>query len=206
MKNYIFDCDGTIIDSYPSIADRLHQLFLKHNIDVSIAEIINTCMKHNTYYLLRTITEKHNLKFDDLKQELDSMKEKIELITLIHNADKLLIELTKKGNRCFIYTHRGLTTKTICENLNIDKYFVEIVDSTYNFERKPSSEAIDYLVDKYSLDKNNTYYVGDRTLDLECGINAGVKTIFLKNKTIELDHHLADYVVEDLFDIVNIDE
>ena len=32
--------------------------------------------------------------------------------------------------------------------------------------RKPNSQAADYLLDKYQLDPEKTYYIGDRTLDV----------------------------------------
>ena len=40
---------------------------------------------------------------------------------------------------------------------------------------KPDPEGVDYLVDKYQLDWSETYYIGDRTLDVDLADNAGIR-------------------------------
>ena len=45
------------------------------------------------------------------------------------------------------------------------------------FLRKPNPEAANYLLDKYQLDPDNTYYIGDRTLDAEFAQNSGIQSI-----------------------------
>ena len=63
--------------------------------------------------------------------------------------------------------------------LEIDKYFIEVVDeANVNFVRKPDTDSIDYLVNKYHLDKENTYYIGDREIDISAAKNANIKSIY----------------------------
>lgn len=47
------------------------------------------------------------------------------------------------------------------------------------FERKPHPQGIFYLLEKYHLDRDRTYYIGDRRLDVEVAENAGIKSINL---------------------------
>ena len=72
------------------------------------------------------------------------------------------------------------------------QYFTEVVTSANGFARKPEPEAINYLLDKYDLDKTSTYYVGDRRLDVEAAENAGIKSINLGQPSSKINQHIAD--------------
>ena len=72
-------------------------------------------------------------------------------------------------------------------------------------KRKPVPEAILYLVDEHHLDKENTYYVGGRPIDIECADNAHIKSImFIPSKSPAKPTGKETRVVVDLLDIVDI--
>jgi D-glycero-D-manno-heptose 1,7-bisphosphate phosphatase len=48
--------------------------------------------------------------------------------------------------------------------------------------RKPSPYFLNLANKKYNIDLSNSWIVGDRDTDVECGIKAGVKTILIKTK------------------------
>ena len=56
--------------------------------------------------------------------------------------------------------------------------------------RKPSSEAATYLIDKYQLNPDNTYYIGDRTLDVEFAQNSGIQSLNFLESTYEGNHRI----------------
>ena len=51
--------------------------------------------------------------------------------------------------------------------------------------RKPSPELVFLAAKEHDIDLSKSYFVGDKISDVDCGINAGVKTIFLKNELNE---------------------
>ena len=65
----------------------------------------------------------------------------------------------------------------ILRDLGLESYFTEILTSQSGFARKPSPEATNYLLDKYRLNPDNTYYIGDRTLDVEFAQNSGIQSL-----------------------------
>ena len=67
-----------------------------------------------------------------------------------------------------------------------------MVTSANGFARKPQPEAIEYLVEKYDLDKASTYYVGDRRIDVEAAENAGVKSINLGQPASKINQKIAN--------------
>lgn len=72
--------------------------------------------------------------------------------------------------------------------------------------RKPSTGLIDQMVSKYNIDLANSYMVGDTTIDIQTGINAGVKTILVLTGQAGTDKKYdvrPDIVSENLLDAVN---
>lgn len=84
-----------------------------------------------------------------------------------------------KGIANFIYTHKSDNALGLIEKLGIRGYFTDIVTSSSGFLRKPNSEGLNYLIDKYHLSLENTYYIGDRSLDVEVANNTGIISINL---------------------------
>lgn len=71
--------------------------------------------------------------------------------------------------------------------------------------RKPSTGMIDSMVNKYNIDIDESYMIGDSTVDLQTGVNAGLRTILVKTGEGGLDGKYdvtADYVAEDIYEAV----
>lgn len=200
--NLIFDCDGTLIDSYGAIVDRICRAFAMHGVDCDPEYVREWSLRTTADECIVKLSGENGLNSEEMLEQVRELSENFDMITLIPHVKDVL------GNssfRCFVYTHRGISCREIFDKLKITDCFEEIVDKTYHFKRKPDSEGVDYLVNKYSMDKSRTFYVGDRTIDIECGINAGIKTIFFNSGHIDVDTSSADYVIEDLIEICNLE-
>jgi len=61
--------------------------------------------------------------------------------------------------------------------------------------RKPSPFMIVQAAAEHMIDVSKSYMVGDKSSDIECGINAGVKTVLIANeenhKEISILHNLG---------------
>ncbi|MCI8374264.1 MAG: HAD-IIIA family hydrolase [Lachnospiraceae bacterium] len=64
--------------------------------------------------------------------------------------------------------------------------------------RKPATGMIDAMVKKYNIDCSLSYMVGDSTIDIQTGVNAGLKTILLETGQGGQDgkFHVSPDVVE----------
>ncbi|MDK7568946.1 HAD-IA family hydrolase, partial [Bacillus pacificus] len=149
------------------------------------------------------ISMQNNIDYKKIKNEYSNLSNMrtYELKPLL-NAEKILKVVLEKDMMNFIYTHKGITTLEVLKNNGLIDYFDEIITSDNGFKRKPSPEALRYLIDKYSLKKESTYYIGDRSIDIECAKNAGVKSVLIS--TDEEENIDAEYVVGDLLEIQNI--
>ncbi len=66
------------------------------------------------------------------------------------------------------------------QGIKIEKtYFCPHTDKDGCDCRKPKTKFIDIIVKDYEIDLKNSWVIGDHPSDIELGINAGTRTIFL---------------------------
>lgn len=141
--------------------------------------------------LARAVGEDRNLDVEVLNQvRAQSLAEKNAQVVLMPGAREVLAWADESGIQQFIYTHKGNNAFTILKDLGVESYFTEILTSQSGFVRKPSPEAATYLLDKYQLNSDNTYYIGDRTLDVEFAQNSGIQSINFLESTYEGNHRI----------------
>jgi D-glycero-D-manno-heptose 1,7-bisphosphate phosphatase len=70
--------------------------------------------------------------------------------------------------------------------------------------RKPKPGGINYFVEKYSLDRSQSFMVGDRWKDIDAGISAGCRTIFIESDYAEDKPWNQDFSVKSLDEAVRI--
>ena len=152
--------------------------------------------------LLEQVAEERKLDAEVLNQvRAQSLSEKNAQVVLMPGAREVLAWADQAGIQQFVYTHKGDNALTILRDLGLESYFKEILTSQSGFARKPSPEAATYLLDKYELDPENTYYIGDRTLDVEFAQNSGLQSINFLESSYEGNH-----MIQELADIPHIFE
>lgn len=169
-KNYIWDFDGTLFDTYPVMLEALRQAML--DCKVSYKGDLERYVKQ---YSIRQFADEYgNQAFLDHYHALEHALQKS---PRLYPEIPLLLE---KGERHFVLSHRDDSTFELLGDL-ADK-FSEIITSEKPFPRKPDPAAINYLVEKYALNRTETVMIGDRPLDIEAGKNAGVGTLLFDEK------------------------
>ena len=175
---FIWDLDGTLLDSYEAILSGIEETYAQFSIPFDKEKVRAFILKYSVQDLLVQVAEERGLDVDKLNQvRAQSLAEKNAQVILMPGAREVLAWANQQGIQQFVYTHKGDNAFTILENLGLAHYFTEILTNQSGFSRKPSPEAAIYLLDKYELDPQQTYYIGDRTLDIEFAQNSGIQSI-----------------------------
>jgi phosphoglycolate phosphatase-like HAD superfamily hydrolase len=141
-------------------------------------KIMKTVKQEAVSAYLRDLSAACGKGTDELMQMYRTVSHaKMDGITLIPGAAETLAALQAQGVRHFVYTHRGSSTTHLLNRLGLTGYFTEIVTHEHGFTPKPSGEGVNYLTEKYALDKAATAYIGDRTLDVLCAKDAGARAV-----------------------------
>ncbi len=119
-----------------------------------------------------------------------------EAIELLHLA-------CEKGLKCYIYTHSGkVVAEKMLSNMGITDYITYTIDKSMGFQSKPNPEALLYLIQKFDLNPEECMMIGDRPIDAQCGINAGMKGCLWDTYGI-FEKETCDIYVRKLEDVKN---
>ena len=199
-KAYIWDLDGTLLDSYGSIVSSLVSVARGCGAEDGREGILKTVKQGSVSGYLRNLAERTGRDYAELYQTYREVSHgRLEEIGLIPGAAETLEALRKAGVRHFVYTHRGKSAVPLLERLGLADFFEETVTYEYGFAPKPSGDGVRYLLEKYALEKTETAYVGDRTLDAECALDAGVRAVlYLPEGTCAAPTGREDLVIRSL--------
>ena len=199
---FIWDLDGTLLDSYEAILSGIEETFGQFAIPYDKEKVRDFILKYSVQDLLEQVAEERKLDAEVLNQvRAQSLSEKNAQVVLMPGAREVLAWADQAEIQQFVYTHKGDNALTILRDLGLEFYFKEILTSQSGFARKPSPEAATYLLDKYRLDSENTYYIGDRTLDVEFAQNSGLQSINFLESSYKGNHR-----IQELADIPHISE
>ena len=188
---FIWDLDGTLLDSYEAILSGIEETFGQFAIPYDKEKVREFILKYSVQDLLVQVAEERKLDVEVLNQvRAQSLAEKNAQVVLMPGARDVLAWADQAGIQQFVYTHKGDNAFAILRDLGLEYYFTEILTSQSGFARKPSPEAATYLLDKYQLDSEKTYYIGDRTLDVEFAQNSGIQSINFLESTYEGNHRI----------------
>lgn len=188
---FIWDLDGTLLDSYEAILSGIEETFAQFAIPYDKEKVREFILKYSVQDLLVQVAEDRNLDVEVLNQvRAQSLAEKNAQVVLMPGARDVLAWADQVGIRNFVYTHKGDNAFAILRDLGLESYFTEILTSQSGFARKPNPEAATYLLDKYQLNPEKTYYIGDRTLDVEFAQNSKIQSINFLESTYEGNHRI----------------
>ena len=78
-----------------------------------------------------------------------------------------------------------------------DIFYCGELKEANSFRRKPNPGMIIEAIEKYNIDINNSFMIGDSFSDIEAGKKAGVKTIYINNDQCDF----ADYSFQNLNEV-----
>lgn len=204
---FIWDMDGTLVDSYPAIIPLVKSFCEEFGADYSDDFIYSYIMSSSVGNMIDELAEKTGQDPAPFKERFNRLNDNhIDSVKASLHADETLSALTKYGCH-FIYTHRGASCRAILENTGLSGYFTEIVTALDGFPRKPAPDAVLYLIHRYNLDPGKCFYIGDRPMDVQTAANAGIRSILYmtgSNPVKQESYGKADYIVGDLLDIEGI--
>lgn len=200
MSAFIFDVDGTLIDSYDGITKATISVLDKYNYKMD--NVRRYILDNSVLDLFKIVSGKTGVEYSLLYDEYKKERIKTQFdYCFMKNAVSTLYKLKYEENKLFIFTHKGNAIDKILELDKLKELFDEVISSdSPNFKRKPDPYCINYLVEKYNLDKNDTYYVGDRRIDMECAKNANIKGIFYGKADDSIGY---DIVISDFNELIN---
>ena len=197
----IYDFDGTIADSYPIFTESFLCLIKeKYGITADYDEVmghlkVSVSAASKAFGIVGDEAKAFHEVFRDHRDDL-----MLEKGRPMDGAEEILRFVIEHGGRNYIYTHSPNYIWEFLEKWDLRKYFVGGVTADFGFPAKPAPNGLNYICEHYALNKSKTLMIGDRSIDVDAGKNAGVKGVLLDPDGFYRGYS-ADYTVTHLTQI-----
>ena len=201
IKHFIWDLDGTLLDTYPVIIGDLRSALQEFGYDCEYAEAMGLMLEHipvaRDHY-----ADRYGIDREALKEAYNRHHEAsfgAMAAKPFPGIREVLAKICETGRYNYVFTHRkDYESVQYLKKYGLDGYFREILGhgSAY-FAPKPSPDAVLHLMEKYKMTTGDSVMVGDRECDLGSGRNAGIGAVHfvcaVAPETLKCDWRLTDW-------------
>lgn len=182
MKAYIFDMDGTLVDSLESIAYFANKALEKFGLKTIPVERYKHLTGNGAATLVKRMIKENNgdeSLFEKVSYEYNTTYDN-DFLYLTKPYDgvlEMLSKLKSQGCKTAIISNKPHSTaKKISDEL-----FGDLIDVCFGkrdgYPVKPDPESVNEIIGILGVDKKDCIYIGDTITDMETGKNAGLYTV-----------------------------
>jgi len=173
---YLFDIDGTLVDSAADICAAVRQALAEEGVDGLTEPYLRSFIGHHLFDLFREVLPESTL------QDHERLLARYRAIYLARRhastrvypgVEPMLAALP--GLKSTATTKSSETARQVLELFGLARYF-DHVQGTDGFPSKPSPDVILRSLDQLGVRPENCLLVGDAAPDMEAGRRAGVRT------------------------------
>jgi haloacid dehalogenase superfamily, subfamily IA, variant 3 with third motif having DD or ED/haloacid dehalogenase superfamily, subfamily IA, variant 1 with third motif having Dx(3-4)D or Dx(3-4)E len=205
LELYIFDLDGTLLDSGKDIALAANYAFEKLNLKTFSEEEIISKVGYGAKKLIEDLIPGYPQEIKD--KALEYFKEfyysnPVIYSKLYDGAEETLKKLKELSKKVAVVTNKyEALSAEILKKLNVIDYIDLVVGADTTSEKKPHPLPVFYTLEKLKSEKDKSIIIGDSETDVLTGKNAGIKTALVLqgygNKELALSLN-PDYVLDSL--------
>lgn len=202
----IFDLDGTILDTIYDIHKAIVETVKFYGFPTFDMETTKKYVGDGIRKLVERAVGKGNFR-DEHENFFRSFYRDhiVDNTKLFDGISELLLGLRESNNEVVILSNKSFDmTDYLVRYFHLDRFASLWYGGDSFQEKKPSPLPAKMIMSIKGVDSDSTIIVGDNYTDIECGFNAGVKTIYCKYGYGKLSDVKPDYIAESPIDIKRI--
>lgn len=199
----IFDLDGTLIESSRDIAWAVNKTLKYLGFNELSYDAIKSYIGWGVKMLLEQAVpkERHNLLNEAREIFLRYYEGHLVVDTYLYEGARDVITYFKHKKLAVVTNKPFLLTKKILKEFAISDFFKKVVGGDTVPNKKPHPQAIDTILNELDVRPEKAVFVGDSSVDITAGRNAGVITcgaVYGFRGRDELINAGADLLIEDI--------
>jgi len=205
IETYLFDLDGTLIDSSRDIAVAVNYALEKLGKDPLPEKEIIKHVGYGGRKLMEDVLKTEEKKLVDEGVRLFReyyFRNPAQHTVLYPYAEELLIKLKKEGKKTGVVTNKYEDiSRKIIQRLGIEDLIDVLIGGDTTEKKKPEPEPVLYALEKLGSNPYRSIMIGDSEADIQAGKNAGLKTVLVTygfGKTEIAISLEPDYVINSL--------
>lgn len=184
IEAIVFDLDGTLIDSVFDLAISVNHTLSKLGFDERSVDEIRSFVGDGVQKLIARSLGDADPELQKKGLQIFMQHYNAHLLdhTTLYNGVAETLKVLANDYRLAVLTNKseGFTNK-IVRGLGVAHFFAAIIGGDTLTVKKPDPAAIFLLAEKWKIPPARLLMVGDHATDIQVGINAGCRTIFLTN-------------------------
>ena len=192
-STYLFDFDGTIVDSHDSLVKVFEDSYASVGVKVPngyVLRLMRIPLFQGYAELHAPEDEASKKRFGDMINQTLDAPEVLKLTKTYDDALKSLYALKARGARLGIVTSNNVKhVREVLRFVNMPEDLFEVIIGNGDTKvHKPNPDPIYKALERLGIDREGVCYVGDALQDFNTAINAKVEPILLDR------HHEYDDV------------
>ena len=183
FKVYIFDLDGTLLDTLGDLAASTNYALRTHGMPEHSIDDVRRFVGNGVRKLMeRAIPDgETNLDFEatfaTFRQHY--MEHSLDTTKPYEGIPETLAELKRRGCRLAVVSNKMMAaTQELCRHFFPDTIEVAIGENeSQGIRKKPSPDTVFAALRELGIDKQEAVYVGDSDVDIQTAANAGLPCI-----------------------------
>jgi phosphoglycolate phosphatase len=179
IKGFVFDLDGTLLDTLDDIKEALKRFLTNHNFATHSRENVKTMVGNGAQKLIERALPKLDFSVEEKKsfyEEYIKIYENTQDFTKIYDGiDEVLDCLIAKNCKIAVVTNKPDTVSQLCRERFLGKWKIDpFFGQKENVPIKPDPFMLNKVVELWNYDKSEVVFVGDSPEDIITAKNAGV--------------------------------
>ncbi len=188
-KAILFDWDNTLVETWPKLHKTLNETFAEFGLETWSMEQVKQRTHKSAKDIFPTLFGDKHEKARGYFYYLYRQKYAHENLPPLPNALKVLELLKARNIKTGVVSNKeGNTLRKEIKEMGWDVYFECMIGSMDATKDKPHPEPVYMALEKLNIDKgSHIWFVGDTTVDIECGHNSGCTPILYGDKVAAPD-------------------
>ncbi|MDM7273317.1 HAD family hydrolase [Sulfurihydrogenibium azorense] len=208
IELFMFDLDGTLLDSAEDIAIAVNYAFEKLKIPTKTTQEVVSKVGYGAKKLIEDLIPDYPQDIRDKALELFRefyFENPVIYSKLYEGAQETVIKIKESGKLTAVVTNKYENlSRRILDKLGILNYIDLVVGADTTSEKKPSPLPVFYTLEKLKVSNQNSILIGDSETDILTAKNAQVKSCLVLhgygNKQLALSLN-PEYVINSLKEV-----
>jgi len=178
---YIFDLDGTLLDTLVDLAASTNYALSRYGMPEHTNEDIRNFVGNGVRKLIERAVPggECNRDFENVYRTFREhyMKHSLDTTGPYPGINEVLAEMKKRGKKLAVVSNKFYAaTEELCRHF-FGEYIEVAIGERENIRKKPAPDSVFEAMRRLGADKSNTVYIGDSDVDIETARNSGLPCI-----------------------------
>lgn len=196
---FLFDLDGTLVNTDEIYYDVWYNILIKYNISLNQELFQKYIQGNNDKYVLNTLLKNINIDLVELSQLKDDLFiQNIHNIKIINGTYNFINKIRMLGHKICIVTNCNKTiANEIIKYININKSIDFIISNNDCINAKPHPEPYQKAIQKYNIHNDKCFIFEDSKSGILSGKSVnpklliGIETIYSKSELLGIGVDLS---------------